>query len=179
MKNKIFNGVIVVAILVLAYFQFIKNEKTAYIEVNVLLSEYQEMKDAKAEFEKKAANWQSNTDSLIKHWENDIRLYEKERASMTIKERQLKEEILKNRQNQLIQYREAMALKAQEEEQKLTQAVLLTVNEFVKEYGERKGYEYILGANGSGNILYAKEANNVTEEVIKLLNKRYQEEGKD
>ena len=172
-KNTIFNAIVITAILVLAFFQFVRNDKVVYIDTNVLMNEYKGMQVMKAEYQEKAAVWQSNIDTLITDWETELRSYEKERKSMTAKERQLKEELLGNRQQQINQYREAMGAKAREEEQKMTQTVLNEVNDYIKEYGKKHGYKYILGATGAGNLVYAKEAYNITEDVMVGLNKEY------
>ncbi len=174
MKNKIFNAVVIIAIFVLAYFQFVKNDQVVYVDNNVLMREYKGMQFMRTEYEKKAVVWQANIDTLITNWEAELHSYEKERNSMSSKERQLKEELLRSRQQQINQYREAMAQKAREEEQKMTQTVLNEVNDYIKEYGKRKGYKYILGATGSGNIVYAKDANNITDDVLKGLNEEYE-----
>lgn len=173
MKNKIFNGIVIATILVLVFFQFVKKDNTVYVDNNVLMRDYKGMQVMQAEYEKKAAVWQANVDTLITDWETELRSYEKERKSMTAKERELKEEILRNRQQQINQYREAMGQKAREEEQKMTQTVLNEVNDYIKEYGKKHGYKYILGATGNGNIVYAKEAHNITEDVLKGLNEEY------
>jgi outer membrane protein len=64
-------------------------------------------------------------------------------------------------------------LKAKEEEQKMTQTVLNEVNDYLKEYGEKHNYTFILGATGVGNIVYAKKSRDITEEILNGLNKLY------
>ena len=140
------------------------------------MQEYKGMKDARAEYEKKAAQWQANTDTLISQWQNELKSYEKERTGMSKKERELKEELLRNKQGQINQYQEAIKLKARDEDQALTQNVLNTVNDYIKEYGKSKGYTFILGANGSGNIAYAHESRDITAKIIEGLNKQYEDE---
>jgi outer membrane protein len=137
------------------------------------MQKYEGMKDARVEFEKKSKVWQANSDTLVKQWENELKNYEKERSSMSAKEKQLKEELLRSRQQQIENYRKATENKAREEEQKLTQTVLNTVNDYITEYGKKHGYKYILGANGSGNILYAAKKNEITEIILEGLNKEY------
>lgn len=45
------------------------------------------------------------------------------------------------------------------------------LNKRIEEYGKEMGYTYILGANGDGSIMYGDEAEDVTEELIKYINK--------
>ncbi len=172
-KKLIFNGALVVAVLILAYFQFFRSDKIVYVDTNVLMGKYQGMIDARGEFQKQAATWQANVDTLIKGFQNELKGYEKERSRMTAKEKELKEELLNNKQGQINQYREAMGKKYRDEEGKMTQSVLNLVNDYVKEFGKRKGYKYILGANGSGSLVYTKEKYDITEELLKGLNEEY------
>lgn len=171
--NPYFGIAAFVGFLILFMLHFTEHRKVVYVDTNVLMSKYQGMIDAHAEFEKKAAKWQANVDTLIKNFQDELKSYEKQRLKMTAKERELKEELLNNRQNQLNQYREAIAKKAKEENQRMTQTVLNNVNDYIKEYGKRKGYRYILGANGSGNVVYANDAYNITDDLLKGLNEEY------
>ncbi len=47
------------------------------------------------------------------------------------------------------------------------------INQYVKDYGMAHPYTFILGANGQGNIMYAKDVANITDDVIKYINGRY------
>lgn len=175
-KQTLINIILIVAVLGLGGYQLLKKERTVYVDIGKLMQEYKGMKDARAEYEKKAAQWQANTDTLITQWQNELKSYEKERTSMTKKECELKEELLRNKQGQINQYQEAIKLKARDEDQALTQNVLNAVNDYVKEYGKSKGYTFILGANGSGNIAYAHPNHDITEIIIEGLNKQYEKE---
>ena len=50
------------------------------------------------------------------------------------------------------------------------------LNTYVEEYALENDYEVIFGASGSGNIMYAQENLNVTEEVITFCNKKYNDQ---
>lgn len=43
-------------------------------------------------------------------------------------------------------------------------------------YGKAKGYDYIFGANGSGNLMYAAESHDVTKDVMVFINKEFNNE---
>ena len=47
------------------------------------------------------------------------------------------------------------------------------INDFVKEYGEQKGYRIIFGATGGGTIMYAQEGSDLTDEVLEELNAQF------
>jgi outer membrane protein len=171
--NLILHGIAIAGIIFTWVFFAGRTMKVVYVDNGVLMSKYEGMKDARKEYEKKAAVWQANADTLMSEWQNELKAYEKERSRMTAKEKELKEQLLSNRQQQISQYQEAVQMKAKEEEQKMTQTVLNEVNDYLKEYGKKHNFTYILGATGMGNIVYANEARNITEEVLKGLNEMY------
>ena len=148
-----------------------------YVDVNKLLESYKRTEIVRSEFEKKAKTLQSNVDSLILGWQEDLKTYEKERTKMTKKEISLKQELLNNKQQQISSYQQAIQKQIQEEDKKATQTVINDINDYVKEYGKKKGYEIIFGASGSGNIMYADEGTDLTEKILEGLNNEF--EGKN
>ena len=63
---------------------------------------------------------------------------------MTKKEISLKQELLNNKQQQISSYQQAIQKQIQEEDKKATQTVINDINDYVKEYGKKKGYKIIL-----------------------------------
>jgi len=57
---------------------------------------------------------------------------------------------------------------------KVTQTVINDINDYVKEYGKEHGYKIIFGASGGGNIMYADDSSDLTNEVLKGLNSEYE-----
>lgn len=149
------------------------NSELVYVDVNKLIEGYSRTKVAKAEFEKKATTMKGNIDSLVTNWQKELQGYEKERASLSPKELQLKQELLSNKQQQINGYQEAIQKQIEEEDKKTTQTVINDINDYIKEFGKRKGYKIIFGASGGGNIMYADESSDLTEEVLKGLNAEY------
>lgn len=52
--------------------------------------------------------------------------------------------------------------------------ILSQLNQYVKDFGEENGYTYIFGNDGNGSLMYAKDAENITDKVTKYINERYQ-----
>ncbi|HEY9045500.1 MAG TPA: OmpH family outer membrane protein, partial [Ohtaekwangia sp.] len=93
--------------------------------------------------------------------------YEKESKSMTAKERQLSQELIRSKQKQFADYQQAMNTQAQQEDAKMTQEVVTQINAYLKKYGEAKGYKIILAATQYGNLAYADEGLDITDECWK------------
>jgi outer membrane protein len=57
--------------------------------------------------------------------------------------------------------------------QQYTGQIWSQLNQYLQDYGHAKGYEYIFGANGDGNLMFADDAVNITEEVKGYVNERF------
>jgi outer membrane protein len=130
------------------------------------------MVQARSDFEKKQAVWQSNIDSLTNDVKDAMKKYEKTAAAGTDKEKQLSKELISSKQKQLYDYQNAIKQNASQEEQRLTQNVLTTVNNYLLRYGKKHGYRMILIA-ANGNIAYADPGMDITDKVVDQLNKEY------
>jgi len=169
----LFVGVLALLLSAVAIYLSCRSSELVYVDVNKLIDGYKRTKVEKAEFDKKVISLKANIDSLMSGWQNDLKIYEKERSSLSAKELELKQQLLSNKQQQINGYQEAIQKKIQEEDKKVTQTVLNDINDFVKQYGEENGYRIILGASGGGNIMYAHESTDLTENVLKGLNAEY------
>lgn len=129
-----------------------------YVNPNKLLQGYHGAITQHEAFVNKAKTWQQRVDSLS----TELQALSKAPAATRI-----------GREQQLLRYRDAVQQQAQEENQRLTKAVLTEINTYLKQYGKEKGYTFILGATESGNIVYAAEGTDISEEVLKGLNAQY------
>lgn len=71
----------------------------------------------------------------------------------------------------------AYQIKVQERNAEIEKIIWKRLNPLVADYGKEHGYTYIYGANGTGNVLYAAEEENITKQLIEYINKKYH--GKD
>ncbi len=175
-SSKILPIVSVIALLLslMAIYFSKSSSELVYVDVNKLMEGYKRTKVEKEAFEQKATTMKGNIDSLVTGWQKELQAYEKERASMTQKELELKQELLSNKQQQINGYQEAIQKQIQEEDKKTTQTIINDINDYVKEYGKNKGYKIIFGASGGGSIMYAAESSDLTEKVLKGLNAEYE-----
>jgi len=158
----------------LFYRQFSQSNDLVYVDSARLLIGYKGMTDARSVFQQKAVVWRANVDTLISEIQNDIKKFEKESAGMTAKERDLSRQLLQTKQQQVADYQKATNDKATQEDNQMTKEVLDEVNLFIKDYGKKKGLRIILAATDYGNIAYAKEGIDITDEILEGLNKKYE-----
>ena len=166
------NLILVLGLAGLYYLHFAHQENIAYIDSAKLLNNYQGMTNARSVYQQKAKIWQSNIDTLMQEVQAAMKDYERNSTGMTQKEKALSEELLKSKQQQLVSYQKSIQEKAAQEDQQMTQQVITEVNNYIKQFGEVHQYKVILVANETGNIAYAQEGIDVTEEVLAGLNQQ-------
>ncbi|WP_303316687.1 OmpH family outer membrane protein [Flavivirga abyssicola] len=167
-------SLIAIAASVFAIFQLQSSSEQVYVDVNKLLDGYKRTKIVKAEFEAKAKTLNANVDSLMADWQNELKTYEKERSRMSKKELELKQQLLGNKQQQINNYQQVIQKQIQEEDKKSTQTVINDINDYVKEYGKKHNHKIIFGASGGGNIMYADEVSDLTQEILEGLNAEFE-----
>lgn len=152
------------------------NYKIAYVLIDTLTSQYQKCKDLEEEFTKKRANAESTIQSKGKSFTAQLQDFNRKYQSNQFTQQQFEaEQVRLQKLQQDLQDLEArLSNSLQEEYQKEFQALTDTIQNFTKSYAKEKGYDFILcKSSGIDNVLYANEAYDVTDEVVKALNKRY------
>lgn len=159
--------------LVFGYFIFLDKPQVVYVDSNALLENYEGMKAARLEFQQKALKWQANIDTLRAELTRVLEEHQAAQSTMTKKELALSEALIETKKQQLIDYQQGIQQKSQQEDAQMTERVLSEVNVFIEDYGKKKGYTIILGATTLGNIVYAAQKLNITEELQAALNANY------
>jgi outer membrane protein len=144
-----------------------------YVDSKKLLLGYKGMEKAKAAFEIKAAKYRTNIDSLGEELEQMISVYEKQKKSLSAAEQKKNEGLIAAKQQQYLGYGQNVNEILKKEDDALTAEVMGKINEYLKKYGREKGHRIILAATLYGNIAYADEDTDITDDVLKGLNEAY------
>ncbi len=51
--------------------------------------------------------------------------------------------------------------------------VLTQINQYVKDFAAEKGFSLVLGADGTGALMFAEESTEVTDQVLLFINNKY------
>jgi outer membrane protein len=162
------------AAIAMAAVLFFNKKEIVYVDSMKLITNFKGSKVAKEAYEKKISVWKANIDTLAMEANREIANYEKAKNSMSAREKKLSEELITSKQQQLESYRQATAENASKEDKEITGKIFNEINDFLKQYGEQKGYEFIMAATNVGNIVFAKKGNDITDEVIEKMNAEYQ-----
>lgn len=150
-----------------------QTEKTGFVDTEKLLTEYNELKDAKERFTKESDAIQSDLEMRIKAYQIKEDLFRKNGPSMSRKKQEEKYNELNAEAQQLQQERQAKLGKLQLESQNTIDSLITKVKDKVKDYGAANGYSYIYGSNDAGSVLFGKEELDLTPVVLEELNKSY------
>ncbi|MCH4822488.1 OmpH family outer membrane protein [Gramella lutea] len=166
---KRFIGVAAVAIVMVSC----NEQKTAYVDTTKIVQEYKEMKDVEAEFSSKSDSVRKQLDSVARSFQQEVQAYQSEMESMSQSQRQEKEQELMQKQQMLQQQQQMQSNRLREQSTVVMDSIVNKIKDYVKEYGEENNYTYIFGSNESANIMYAEEGLDITQDILKELNKDY------
>lgn len=148
-------------LIMLGLFYYFSKSKIAYIDTVYVYDNFKGKIDMEKDFDKKKASLRAPLDS-IETIVKQNRLLNKTGSEVVRIERTY--QFLYNDVNE----KEA-ALRDSYMEQ-----IWKQLNQYLKEYGEKRGYDYILGDNGNGSLYYAKSRHNISEEILKFVNQKYE-----
>ena len=147
--------------------------KIGYIDSGVILSQYEDVRQVQVALEKEQKKLQASYETKILSLDSLRNAYET--RSMLMSEDKQKEILssMSQKEAELQQWQmkyfgpEGELYKMQNE---LMAPILRTVDQALDKVGKEKGYDYIFDAS-SGGIVYALDANNLTQDILDELKK--------
>jgi outer membrane protein len=150
-----------------------QQEKTAFVDNEKLIEEYQERKDIEDKYKVKVEALTKKKDSISKALQAEVVVLKAKGANLSpAKQQEL--------YNPYMQKSQFLQQQIQQEEQIMSQQsqaeidyLLKKINEAISTYGETNGYTYIFGKNKVGSVVYGAEKNDITKIILDDLNKSY------
>ncbi|HKC68829.1 MAG TPA: OmpH family outer membrane protein [Bacteroidia bacterium] len=142
--------------------------KNKYIEIKKLYDAF----DMKKEYEAKYKKVESIRQKIIDSMEVQLKVLGKKidmsrgKDNNAIAQFQVDKETFIRRKNE---FSEDNAATIKDYDEK----ILKQLTQYIEDYGKANKLNYIFGYGGSGEVLYSKEENNITEEMIKFANSKY------
>ncbi len=150
--------------------------KIAYVLIDTLTSQYEYYKDAADNFQKKQANAEATINEKGRNFSAQVQEFQRKVQSNAITQQQYESEQarLQKLQQDIDGLQARLSNSLQEEYQKEMNALTDTIKNFIASYAKEKGYDFVLcKSSGIDNVLYGAPQYDVTDEVVKALNKRY------
>ena len=158
-------------VALLVYHKFYTS-KNAYIEIKKVFNGFQ----MKAELEEKYKRTEKSRARLLDSLSFNLKVLAKHLND----QKEKKADINKDEIYQFEYSRdEFVKLKNQYQEdnaalsRKFDEQILTQLTQYVIEFGKEHNYEIIFGADGNGNLMYSKEKNDISDEIIVFINNKY------
>lgn len=156
-----------------------KEFKTAYINTSEIIEKYEKFKDEDAKFNVKSEELGRPLEAKVRAFQAEAQSFRQNAQAKGPQWAQQKGAELQQREQQLGMEQNALIQQLQQEGAVLKDTLISEVKKFIKDYGKKKGYDYIYGTGDAATVLYAKEGYDITKEVLKELNDSYKSTKKD
>ena len=150
--------------------------KIAYVLIDTLTNQYEYYKYVAENFQKKQANAEATINEKGRNFSAQVQEFQRKVQSNAITQQQYESEQarLQKLQQDIDGLQARLSNSLQEEYEKEMSALTDTIKNFAASYAKEKGYDFVLcKSSGIDNVLYGAPQYDVTDEVVKALNKRY------
>lgn len=150
--------------------------KIVYINTDTLLRNYTLSVELNEAFLKKQE--ERNTELNIKAKDLDRQAREFQRklennGFISAERAEVARQDLLEKNQKLQQLQQEMTEKMMKEQSELNKKLFESITNFLVEYNKEKGYEIVLSTVVAGNVLYAADGFDITQDVVKRLNEQY------
>jgi len=160
-----------VVVLALAFTSCQKQAKIGFVDNGTLINDYQKKKDLEAKFEIKEQAFRKKFDSIENAFQMEAQKFQMEATKMAQTTAQQKYQQLTQQRQIIDQQKQAEAQQFQQEFQTEIDTLIVAVKKFVKDYGKKNGYTYILGtSDAAATVLYGTKENDLTKTILDDLN---------
>ncbi len=191
MKNlsTILNIVLLVAVVVLFVLQFSKPSASpatsvaasgpaqiAYINADTVLKYYDFLKEEQKKFDARGQKIEQDLKTRATALQAEIDSYKNNYGNMTIGQAKAVEEDLARKNQNFEMNREKVTQELMVEQDNLNRQLYDRITKFLKVFGQQQGLQMVLKYNTQSDVLFAADALDVTQAVIKGLNEEYAQE---
>ena len=151
-----------------------QQDKIGFVDNGELLESYQEKKDIEARYQERTQAYAKKRDSISQAFQLEAQALQTKSQGMSQKKAQEEYANLQQRGQFIGQQLQQEEQQLQARGQSEIDSLLSKIRKEIEDYGKAKGYDYILGKGDGGSVLYGEEANDLTQEILKILNEKYQ-----
>jgi outer membrane protein len=152
--------------------------RIVYINMDTVYTKYDRYTDLKAQLEEKQRRMEAEMASKKSTYEKSVGSYQdKMQKGLLLRSEAAKiEQQLAGDQQSLMKLSESFQSQLAEESQVMNRQLLNSIVEYLKEYNKNGKYQFIMSHAYGGNLLYANDSLDITKEVLKGLNEKYNSE---
>jgi len=158
-----------------------QKQNIVYVDNVELYKEYQEKIDIEAQFTAKQEGFKKKTDSLQQAYQLEAIALQNKLGKLSPRQQENSTELQGFQQkwqvvDQQIKSQEQGLATEYEEKFKVLDT---HIEEFLATYAKEKGYAFILGKSKAGAVMYGDSVNDITADVVKVINDNYNNDSKE
>lgn len=150
--------------------------KIVYINMDTLLNNYTQSRELNEAFLKKLEANRTELNIKVKNFDREAAEFRNKVENNGFMTRERAEQAqmdLMIKQQNLQKLQQEMTENAQREQMEINQKLYDAITNFLTEYNKAKGFQLILSTTLGGNVLFAQEGFDITNEVVSQLNEQY------
>lgn len=163
----------VIVALVLLGMGACQQDKIGFVDNVRLMEKYQGKIDFESGYKGKTAAFNKRRDSISQAFQIEVQAFQSKAQGMAQKKAQEEQGVLQQKGQFIGQQLQQEEQKLQSEGQVAMDSLVSRIKKEIKDYGESNGYTFILGGGEGGSVLYGNETQDLTEELVAILNKNY------
>lgn len=151
------------------------NFPIAYVIVDSVMHNYLYYQQLEKKYQNMVLAEENKLQKKAEAFQKDVQdfQYQLDNRIITTADAQAKEAELTNRQQQLYAEQQQKQQELAQKEQKLLEQLIDSVNACIKFYNADGKYKIILNNAYQSSVLYAEEELNITNDILKVMNARY------
>jgi outer membrane protein len=155
--------------------------RIVYVNTDTLLTNYDYYKDVVTEFQNKQFALENELKRKSESFQNEVAIFQKraQAGGMSQQQGETTQQQLQKKEQDILMYRDNAANSLAAEQASKTDEILTKIQEYLESYNADDKYDMVIGFSKGGGVLYAKGNLEITEEVLKGLNKEYLANKKD
>ena len=150
--------------------------KIVYINMDTLLNNYTQFRELNEAFLKKLEANRTELNIKVKNFDREAAEFRNKVENNGFMTRERAEQAqmdLMIKQQNLQKLQQEMTENAQREQMEINRKLYDAITNFLTEYNKAKGFQLILSTTLGGNVLFAQEGFDITNEVVSQLNEQY------
>ena len=152
-----------------------KSVSVGYVNSDSIMTNYLLVEHMKDSLEVQTKKFEAQFNAAQNNFQVQVVEYQKKLKAnaLSIEQATATEKALGQKQEALITMKDELTSKLAEQEFALNSVLQDSIMSCLKRYNKKYNFDYILGFSKGSGILYANDSLNITNEIIKELNKGY------
>ncbi len=150
-----------------------QQDKIGYVDHVRLMENNEEKTDIEAKYKEKSTVLNKKRDSISQAFQIEAQALQTKIESMSQQKAQQEYDLLQQRGQFIGQQLQNEEQLLQQQGQAEMDSLVRRVKDEIKDFGKANGYSYILTAGEGGSVLYGKDNQDLTDQIIKIVNDKY------